>query len=770
MRNHILIAILLFSSIGIACGPSYYYWADFKESKQPNTSLDIKLIRRAMIEELNINNKATMNSSSYSVSESINKINNIFISNKRPFRFRTNNNHLALKYTKGGCIKPYYALYDVINDSFSRKIISRINNLKTPYDRKVAEHLPNMLRFTYFSCPFDEDITLTLNEKKVILENFQKKNFPYSDVLTASENKDISILTTGLSNFFYLPSKKHFDYISTDEFKTIFKKISPIWTNVERHIYTKFKNFIFPDQMTILSILANNRTSLGLAKKCGLHDSNPSFINLIINSELDKRISNNSFKEILNFRSIALNNCINYRNNKLNYEFSSLPKDWKFYFLGLQAFYNKDYSLAESYWKMSRESANQFIIDNSTYMAGRAKLIQSQSKWYGSYSEKGLLNINMPSLSKSKEYFIDHISNNGVYSDSAKGLLRKISLLEGKNDEYLSTTYKKIINLISKKSYSYIANKKVNNLIFEASRFDTIENISKTIINLPKSDFEIESIKKFIIATNHYYNKEYMKAWELMKGLKSSYAYDYKEDLAKKLSLTEDLKAIYADNLDEKNKELYLNSPSFHNGSAKFLLNSSNNEVVKITSQSYCDANKLLDIAKTSSTKNRKIIQQEVLKRMLLNEDFNTLMKLMKDASIDKGDFEQVRTAISQISNNKKLGKAYMNIAYFVKTKLSQPATSMPQLFKDNPKLFCENINAINSGAKYFFSKSLTYFGEEKSIDEAKSLHYLITCQRSSSGCWGYPIENTSTSKELFEKLHSKYANTKWANKTPYYY
>jgi hypothetical protein len=65
------------------------------------------------------------------------------------------------------------------------------------------------------------------------------------------------------------------------------------------------------------------------------------------------------------------------------------------------------------------------------------------------------------------------------------------------------------------------------------------------------------------------------------------------------------------------------------------------------------------------------------------------------------------------------------------------------------------------------------YLKALNSFDEAKTLHFLVTCFRSldfNNSChWNWE-DDENPSKAWFKKLHKKYKGSYWAKKTPYHY
>ncbi|HSQ77717.1 MAG TPA: hypothetical protein VLN91_02390, partial [Nitrospirota bacterium] len=74
-----------------------------------------------------------------------------------------------------------------------------------------------------------------------------------------------------------------------------------------------------------------------------------------------------------------------------------------------------------------------------------------------------------------------------------------------------------------------------------------------------------------------------------------------------------------------------------------------------------------------------------------------------------------------------------------------------------------------------YFTTALAQFSEnDRSEVEAKLLHYAVISFKPSNkamdSTWGHRHEGGQQGKEWYDRLHRKYPDSEWAEKTKYYY
>lgn len=196
----------------------------------------------------------------------------------------------------------------------------------------------------------------------------------------------------------------------------------------------------------------------------------------------------------------------------------------------------------------------------------------------------------------------------------------------------------------------------------------------------------------------------------------------------------------------------------------------------------------------TISMNSRQAILADIATRYLYSENFTDLHAVFSEYPDEVlGVFSSIRTAVRQAAEGQDLGKAYMNIGFFMQNHI-QPLYVLPGLLQEPPGEYgnsnsrpdCSQATISSLGAAgpyYYYNLASTYFGEEKSADEAKSLHFITLCFKVGAAyegacLWGKNVPNSvvgglgsvMTSEQAFKKLHGKYGGSEWARKTPYYY
>lgn len=173
---------------------------------------------------------------------------------------------------------------------------------------------------------------------------------------------------------------------------------------------------------------------------------------------------------------------------------------------------------------------------------------------------------------------------------------------------------------------------------------------------------------------------------------------------------------------------------------------------------------------------NKHLLFADIAKRYLYNGDFASLQALMSSHTDELiQEYAAIRTAVKHIVSKQKLGAAYMNVGYFMKVHVA-PLHHLPLALQrdDFPETCEQTLSAENKETPYsYFNKAMPLFNSGKDENEAKTLHFLTLCGKGGiegySCTWGYGKEGM-TSEAAFKLLHRKYANSNWAEKTPYHY
>lgn len=176
------------------------------------------------------------------------------------------------------------------------------------------------------------------------------------------------------------------------------------------------------------------------------------------------------------------------------------------------------------------------------------------------------------------------------------------------------------------------------------------------------------------------------------------------------------------------------------------------------------------------SLDNKHLLFADIAKRYLYDGDFESLQALMSSHTDELiQEYAAIRTAVKNIVAKQKLGAAYMNVGYFMKVHVA-PLHNLPLALQreDLPESCAQTLTAQDKETPFsYFNKAMSLFKSGKDENEAKTLHFLTMCGKVGiegySCTWGYGKEGM-TSEAAFKLLHRKYANSNWAEKTPYHY
>lgn len=162
-------------------------------------------------------------------------------------------------------------------------------------------------------------------------------------------------------------------------------------------------------------------------------------------------------------------------------------------------------------------------------------------------------------------------------------------------------------------------------------------------------------------------------------------------------------------------------------------------------------------------------------------KEFNDVYPELGDLSNGKL-FYQVTTAMKMLAADPHNPKGALNTGYFLDSQGGGVPTN-PDASKAMVEWFSKELKAKKADiAKYpnqdaydFYKMTVDHYAHSsvKSEDEAKALHYLILCYKPheyGSSCFSDDSYEPGDSAAWFTRLHTKYAGSSWAYKTPYHY
>ena len=472
-------------------------------------------------------------------------------------------------------------------------------------------------------------------------------------------------------------------------------------------------------------------------------------------------------------RALIADACENRKNEPIDFTaINNFPAKWSPYFSGLQDFYNKGYELAIQDF----ERAHKVGVDDqglSSYMLARSYMSLGDTYNNDSDVKKSL---NFQGLDKAFHWYQTHINEGGVYSKSALGMLGRIYFLSDKKELYQNNLRGRLLEAINTGSdleLSIIINEYINysdvgSLLVDVNKANEFETIAK--------DNRLKDISKFSNALRLYHEGEYKQSIGLLSDLPFTAVFNLIVETARNIGDVDT--EIFAINkyLKGNTKALYLSELKYRDKGVSAFYSTKNSKLIEGVASSICSPKELeKSVREYSSYKGIESANRVLYKSLLISQKFDDLNRLFNDPEFPLEDYKLIRTAVRQIANRESLGRAYMNVGYFLNVKEKEESDGPINKFLGglHPKKFCSDSLVSGAvGPKHFYNLSIKEFElDAHSIHEAKALSFMVNCDRpGKKGCWGYRPSEAEDSKVLYERLHSKYKGSTWAKKTPHYF
>jgi len=496
---------------------------------------------------------------------------------------------------------------------------------------------------------------------------------------------------------------------------------------------------------------------------------------------------------------------------------TTIERDFSTYLLAASLLYQAKYQESLDLFSLLESSDNDWIRQTVSYLKGRILLIMAQKDWNGYKSPAEVLNRNLSARARIAFDAYLNAYPNGEYRNSATGLLRRIDFLEGNLAQYSLAISERLHELAtlpqSGENNDYMnafmewrrfSNRKVDYrkatpllITFDILHSAEEPNVLMTRLRAQENKFEQNKVL-FQLLSDYLIYKE-GKYSDINTGLlPSDYNTQSEIGLAvvkAKASMKQGdyrrARAIYTSILTGNNQKygmdtLQLELASTYAAQSDYRSMTDKHsqiELAKIFQDmlfNVCKTEELVTIANdTEAHPNaRTMARAEAFSRYIFSGDFKALYSLFGKVK-DPGEFSLIETASRSLATDENNAKGLLNLGFFMLQIMKPPPYESVELFKPTPE-HEKQCPTIYLGKRYFGPKEYLsrvvelHNGNKKSIDEAKALHYLTTCNKpgwSSGRCnWGYHKHSVLSSKEAFVRLHKKYPNSKWTQKTPYYY
>ncbi len=505
----------------------------------------------------------------------------------------------------------------------------------------------------------------------------------------------------------------------------------------------------------------------------------------------------------------------------LNPQDNQVAADYASYLRAAQALYQTEYDRALEVFKRLQTSTDAWIAETSGYMLGRLHLIRAQKNWDGYSNPVG--NINLDEIALAKAAFDSYTAQypNGSYTDSVRGLERRLAYFAGDGDAYKgmldsrlfavaddlltvkdsasSTQFSTLLQEWRKYTdqhadisqapalmvaYEWLHHAKsytLDDLMQQVGKFDDRGDLLKLLqnwylfqsgqfqqVDTPDEDLELVTQADIglavVMAKSAEAQQNYQLARKIWVAIHES---------------TEQRKSW--DALRAEIAATYLATGDYRGLTGK----DSHVDHLKIFQDAFlniCDVSDLVAIANDEMAHDnaRNAARYEAFVRRIHSNDFDGLYDLFEQIN-DVGQFVDIQKAAAMLIQDKNNPQGLMDLARFMFKFTYEP---VPE-FEINNKLK-PDVASLKSCPSSYYGKEFygirDYFARvveqhnngDQSEAEAEALHYLVQCEKQSNHyapCyWGKVETPILTGKQAFKRLYKKYPNSKWTDKTPYYY
>jgi TolA-binding protein len=486
--------------------------------------------------------------------------------------------------------------------------------------------------------------------------------------------------------------------------------------------------------------------------------------------------------------------------------------DYAKYLKALSAFYSNDYRKAIDHFQSLDSASNPWIRETALYLIGRSYLVLAQEKWSG---WDKLDAIDKESLNRAEAAYRKYLSVYpvGQYAASARNIPRRImflrqdtgllnteiehlfeAALEERNEDRLLQATNEALNFYSAAKISFGSPLLTAYQLFQgAVPGPDVLGYFRTNANQYK---KYPGLQAFLISETLFLQKKYQEVIDLPvppkdkapeavgMALRTLRAEAY-EQLGKYTEARKIWKQA-AELADPADYPHFFQMALAHN-----YLKDDKIDLIALNGSGVTEDNLLREIFETLATdsllerlvlspktleKARPLAQTTLLNRYVLQGRYPDLLRMLKQVK-EPGIYDQIETAARTLLKNEKDPKGLLNAGYFIYYNGIHPAACWKSGFaaKYRSRYKLDPDPASLKPPIDYFTTALAQFGEnERSEVEAKLLHYAIMSFKPSNkamdSTWGRRHEDGHQGKEWYDRLHRKYPDSEWAEKTKYYY
>jgi len=482
------------------------------------------------------------------------------------------------------------------------------------------------------------------------------------------------------------------------------------------------------------------------------------------------------------------------------------------YLKALSAFYTGDYRKAIDYFQGLGSAASPWIRETALYLIGRSHLILAQEKWSG---WDKLDAIDKESLNRAEAAYRKYLSvyPGGHYAESARNIPRRImflrqdtgplntelerlfeSALEGRNEDKLLQATNESLNFYSAVKISFGSPLLTAYQLLQGT-VPGPDDLAYFRTNAARYK-KYPGLQAFLIAETLFLQKKYQEVIDLpvlpKNGAPEAVGTAFRilrAEAFEQLGHYTEARTIWmqaAAPADPADYPHFIQMALAHN-----YLKDGKIDLIALDGSGVTEDKLLREIFETLAPDSlleslllspktleqaRPLAQTALLNRYVLQRRYPDLLRMLKQVK-DPGIYNHIETAARTLIKNEKDPKVLLNAGYFIYYNGIHPPSCWKSGFaaKYRSRYKLDPDPASLKPPIEYFTTALAQFSEkDRSEVEAKLLHYAIMSFKPSNkamdSTWGGRREEGKQGKEWYDRLHRKYPDSEWAEKTKYYY
>ncbi|MCG8591321.1 MAG: hypothetical protein MJE66_18665 [Proteobacteria bacterium] len=483
------------------------------------------------------------------------------------------------------------------------------------------------------------------------------------------------------------------------------------------------------------------------------------------------------------------------------------------YLAGAHAFYTADYAVAEAEFRSLAGSEHPWLVDAGPYMLARTQLVAAQVKWPFRYRDPEAVQaenerLRNEGLRAAREAFEDYLERRpeGRYAHSARGLRRFLHRRLAEEDELIGELAALYGQLRRAAVPASERRDRVQEILRyyrapEAIPYETPfllltsllkdaepERYSLASLGRRRAAYEatpglLDYAQALLLhLSERTESVAALPAAELGDGVFAIAATSLRARALEKLERFAEASALWRSLLpgaERPDVRLFLQVRLVDNALRRGdrLQPFANGEVsldpelakrLFLAVLSRAELESLLERSPTPDAL-RELAQHALLHRLFVEGHFADFLEVYARTA-DPGHFAEVETAARSLAADPADAKGLLNAGYFLQLRRISPDVWVPDSLREHLRPIPDPRQPFD----YYEAVIEARRDATPSEVEAKALHYAIRCFAPGfrgDGCiWRGLEEERRKSAEWFARLHRKYAGSKWAERTPYYY